>query len=86
MIKCIAVDDESLTLVIIEKYVKMAPDLELMARCSGPVEALKFLNENQVDLMFLDIRMSELSGIQFLKSLENPSIVIFTTAYEQYAL
>lgn len=86
MIKCIAVDDEPLALDIIERYVEIAPDLELIARCNGPVEAIKFLDQNQVDLMFLDIQMSELSGIQFLRSLKNPPMVIFTTAYEQYAI
>jgi DNA-binding LytR/AlgR family response regulator len=86
MIKCIAIDDEPLALDIIEKYVSKIPDLQLTGRFTYALEALDCLNKNEVDLLFLDIQMPEISGIQFLKSLKNAPLVIFTTAYENYAL
>jgi DNA-binding LytR/AlgR family response regulator len=86
MMKCLAIDDEPLALDVLEKYIGKMPDLTLTRRCTSALEALEFLNKNEVDLLFLDIRMPELSGIQFLKTLKNPPMVIFTTAYENYAL
>jgi DNA-binding LytR/AlgR family response regulator len=86
MLRCIAVDDEPLALDIIEKYISRISELQLISRCSSALEALEVLKQQDVDLVFLDIQMSELTGIQFLKSLKNPPMVIFTTAYDQYAL
>lgn len=86
MLRCIAVDDEPLALDIIEKYIERIADLKLVARCGSALEALEVLKQEEIDLIFLDIQMSDLTGIQFLKSLTNPPMVIFTTAYDQYAL
>ena len=86
MIRSIAIDDEPLALDIMENYISKAPSLEFKGRYTSPMEALELLNNDGVDLMFLDIQMSEISGIQFLKTLKNPPLVIFTTAYDNYAL
>jgi two-component system, LytTR family, response regulator len=86
VIKCLAVDDEPLALQIISDYVAKLPFLELAGTCASGLEALEFLQKNQVDLIFLDIQMPDLTGIQFLKSLRNPPSVILTTAYPDYAL
>jgi DNA-binding LytR/AlgR family response regulator len=86
MIRCIAIDDEPLALDIIEKYASKIPDLHLTGRFTNALEVLDSLNKKEVDLLFLDIQMPEISGIQFLKSLKNAPLVIFTTAYENYAL
>ena len=85
-IKCIAVDDEPLALKQLSDYVRKTPFLELIAECNSAFEALKVLGEKQVDLMFLDINMPDLNGIDFIKSLEERPEVIFTTAYQEYAL
>ena len=85
-IKCIAVDDEPLALKQLSDYVRKTPFLELVAECNSAFEALKVLGEKQVDLMFLDINMPDLNGIDFIKSLEERPEVIFTTAYQEYAL
>ncbi|HXA00423.1 MAG TPA: LytTR family DNA-binding domain-containing protein [Cytophagaceae bacterium] len=86
MIRCIAIDDEPLALDIIERYVGKIPDLQLAGRFTSALKALDSLNKNDVDLLFLDIQMPEISGIQFLKSLKKAPLVVFTTAYENYAL
>ncbi|MCC9135994.1 LytR/AlgR family response regulator transcription factor [Pontibacter silvestris] len=85
-IKCLAVDDEPLALDIIESYVSKLPFLQLVKTCSSATEAMQVLQEEQVDLMFLDIEMPELTGIQFLNILKNQPLIIFTTAYPDYAL
>jgi DNA-binding LytR/AlgR family response regulator len=86
MIKCLTVDDEPLALDVIENYVSKVSNLHLAGRCSSAEDALEILNKNDIDLIFLDIQMPGVSGIQFLKSLKNPPMIIFTTAYENYAL
>jgi len=86
MIKTIIVDDEPLAQDIIETYVNQLPNLELVAKCSDAIEANQVLQNNEVDLMFLDIQMPQLTGIEFMKSLENPPLVVFTTAYSEYAV
>ncbi len=83
---CIAVDDEPLALDIIENYVKKHPDLNLIARCNNAAEASEILKTRKVDLMFLDIQMPEISGLSFIKSLENKPLFMFTTAYPDYAV
>lgn len=85
-IRCIAVDDEPLALDIIESYISKLPFLTLVKTCSSATEAMQVLQEEQVDLMFLDIEMPELTGIQFLNILKHQPLIIFTTAYPDYAL
>ena len=86
MIRCIAIDDESLALDLIEDNIRKVPFLELVRRFKSGYEAMEFLQVEKIDLLFLDIQMPDISGIQFLKSLKNKPLVIFTTAYEKYAL
>lgn len=83
---CIAVDDEPLALDIIEAYVSKHPELNLVARCNNAAEASEVLKKHKVDLMFLDIQMPEITGLSFVKSLENKPLFMFTTAYPDYAL
>lgn len=85
-IKCIIVDDEPLARRVIEKYIASLPSLELVKQCENAIEAASFLHQNQVDIMFLDIKMPQLSGLEFLKTLHDPPAVIITTAYSEYAL
>lgn len=86
MIKTLIVDDEPLAQDIIETYVNQLPNLELVAKCSDAIEANRILQNQQIDLMFLDIQMPQLTGIEFMKSLDNPPLVVFTTAYSEYAV
>jgi|SRR5690606_19784918 len=86
MIKCIAVDDEPLALEIITDFARKVPFLSLVQTFENAAEAMKFLQDERVDLVFLDIKMPDINGIQFLKSLKYPPLVIFTTAYGEYAL
>lgn len=86
MLKCIAIDDEPLALRQIESYVEKTPYLGLIAKFDNAIPAVTFLQDHQVDLMFVDINMPDLSGMDFVKSLSNPPKVIFTTAYSEYAL
>ncbi len=85
-INCIAIDDEPLALDIIKAYCSKIPFLNLEGTFSNAIDTLEYLRHNTVDLMFLDIQMEELTGIQLLNSLKNKPLVIFTTAYDQYAL
>ncbi len=85
-IRCIAVDDEPLSLRIIQKYAADLPHLDLLATCDNAFAALDFLRQTTVDLMFLDINMPKLSGISLLKALDKQPLVIFTTAYPEYAV
>ncbi|CAA6822339.1 MAG: Two-component system response regulator [uncultured Aureispira sp.] len=82
----IIVDDEPLAQEVLETYVSKFPALNLIAKCSNAVEAFDVLNKNNIDLMFLDIQMPQISGIDFLKTLPNPPQVILTTAYSEYAM
>lgn len=86
MIHTIIVDDEPLALDVLETYIEQVPELQLVARCANALEANKVLSEEEVDLMFLDIQMPQLTGIDFLKSLVRPPLVVFTTAYPNYAI
>jgi len=85
-IRCIAVDDEPLALVKMEDYIRKIPFLELKGSFDNPMLALEFLKQNAVDLLFLDIRMDQLTGIQLLEVLSKKPRVILTTAYDSYAL
>ncbi len=84
--KCIIVDDEPLAIQLLEGYVKRYGKLELIACCANTLEAFSVLQQNEVDLMFLDIRMPGGNGIDFLRALKHPPVTIFTTAYDQYAV
>lgn len=85
MINCIAIDDEPLALQQIGLYVEKIPFLHLLATFESALEALEYLNENTVDLMFVDIQMPNLNGMDFVKSLSQAPKIIFTTAYSEYA-
>jgi len=86
ILKCIAVDDEPLALDIIEDYVSKVPFLQLVKRTENAIEALQLVQAGGIDLVFLDIQMPDLTGIQFLKIASGKSNYILTTAYSQYAL
>ncbi|MCX6304658.1 MAG: LytTR family DNA-binding domain-containing protein [Bacteroidetes bacterium] len=86
MMTCIAVDDEPLALEVIRKYVSDTPLVRLLNTFTDAIQALTFLKLQQVDLIILDIRMPDISGIQFLQSLKERPMVIFTTAYAEYAV
>ena len=86
MIRTLLVDDEYLALNLLEAYVQQVPDLELMGKEKLPMKALERLQQGQVDLLFLDIQMPVLSGTNLLKTLQNPPLVVFTTAYTEYAI
>lgn len=85
-IKCIAIDDEPLALKQIATYIQNLPFLDLVAQCSSAFEALEVLEKQQVNLMFVDINMPDLNGLEFVKSLTLKPLLIFTTAYDEYAL
>ncbi len=84
--RCLIVDDEPLAQRVLEKYIAELSDLTLVTKCSDAIEAMEVLEKEQVDLLFLDINMPRLSGINFLKSYKNPPLVIITTAYTEYAV
>ncbi|MEM6262713.1 MAG: LytTR family DNA-binding domain-containing protein [Bacteroidota bacterium] len=84
--KAIAIDDEPMALKVIERFAQKIPSLELQATFQNPIEALAYLQQHPVDLLFLDIQMPDLTGLQFLQSISPAPMVIFTTAYSEYAL
>jgi DNA-binding LytR/AlgR family response regulator len=86
ILKCIIVDDEELARTLLENYISKLSNLELVAKCKNPLEAMTVLQSEKVDLMFLDIQMPELTGVEFLKTLNIKPMVVFTTAYAEYAL
>ena len=86
MMNCIAVDDEPLALKLLQDNISKVPFLKLVAACNDAFEAMKALQENKVDLVFIDIQMPGLTGLQFIGTLEHKPLVIFITAYKQYAL
>jgi len=86
MINVIIVDDEPLAQDVLETYIEKMPELNLVRKCSNALEANEALKTNEIDLMFLDIQMPQLTGVDFLKTLKNPPLVIFTTAYPNYAI
>lgn len=86
MIRCAIVDDEPLARDILEVYVKENPILELVALCKNAKEVLNLLDNEQIDLLFLDIQMPDMSGMNLAKSLQNPPYIVFTTAYDKYAV
>ena len=84
--KCIAIDDEPLALKLLEDNIGNVPFLELVESCRNVFDAMKVLEQNKIDLLFIDIQMPGLTGLQFIGSLENKPLVIFITAFKQYAL
>lgn len=86
MIRCIAIDDEPLALKQIAGYISKTPFLELAGVCDSAIQAMELLENTSVDLMFVDINMPDLSGMDFVKTLENPPKIVFVTAYSDYAL
>lgn len=85
-INTLIVDDEPLALDVLETYIQRMPELKLVTRCANAFEANEALTSNNIDLMFLDIQMPQLTGIDFIKTLKNPPLVIFTTAFPNYAI
>ena len=86
MINCLIVEDEPLAAELLKSYIEKVPDLTLASHCSSAVDAFGALQRQQVDLMFLDIRMPRLTGLELLKTLQHPPPVILTTAYRDYAV
>ena len=86
MIRCMAIDDEPLALQQIAAYIGKVPFLELAVQCQSAVEAKKFLEHDTVDAIFCDINMPDLNGMDFVKSLTVPPLIVFTTAYAEYAI
>lgn len=85
-IDCIIVDDEPLAIEIIESYIDRLEGINLVAKCNNALKAFEILQKESVDLIFLDIQMPKLTGLDFLRTLNNPPKVIITTAYRDYAL
>lgn len=85
-VKCLLVDDEPLAIKLIENHISKIDALEVVATCNNALKAFEIINTQQIDLMFLDIKMPNITGIDFLKTLKNPPKTIFTTAYRDYAI
>lgn len=85
-IRCLAIDDEPLALQQLVAYINKVPFLELAAQCHSAIEARQFLEHDTVDAVFCDINMPDLNGMDFVKSLAAPPLVVFTTAYSEYAV
>jgi DNA-binding LytR/AlgR family response regulator len=86
MIRCLAIDDEPLALQQLVAYIHKVPFLELAAQCQSAIEARQFLENDTVDAIFCDINMPDLNGMDFVKSLAVPPLIVFTTAYSEYAV
>jgi DNA-binding LytR/AlgR family response regulator len=86
MIKCLAIDDEPLALQQVAAYIRKIPFLELAGECQSAIEAKLFLENDTVDAIFCDINMPDLNGMDFVRSLAAPPIIVFTTAYSEYAI
>jgi len=86
MIRTLIVDDEPLALDILENYIEKLPDLELVAKCDNAIDANDLIQKGEVDLVFLDINMPQMTGLELVKSLSNPPKIVFTTAYAEHAV
>src|SRR5512136_1938597 len=85
LINCIAIDDDQSFLKLIKEYCSKIHFINLGGTFANPFESVQIINNNQIDLIFLDIMMPQISGLEFLKTLYNPPMIIFTTAYKEYA-
>lgn len=85
-LKCLIIDDEPLAHQILEKYISSLGTLEIVKKCSNALEAIEYLNQYDIDLIFLDIKMPDLTGIDFLKTLSKKPKIIITSAYSEYAI
>ena len=83
---CLIVDDEQLARKLLEEFVSKIPNLELKGMCKNPLEAMEIMQTETIDIMFLDIQIPELTGVEFIKTLQKKPAIIFTTAYSEYAL
>ena len=86
MMRCIAVDDEKLVLDLLVDNISQVPYLQLAKACRNAMEAIEILQQEKIDLIFLDIQMPKLSGLQFIQTMQQPPMIILITAYEKYAL
>ena len=86
MIRTLAIDDEPLALKQLATYIKKVPFLELVAECQSAIDAKKILEQDMIDVMFIDINMPDLNGLDFVRTLAAPPLVVFTTAYSEYAI
>lgn len=84
-LKCIAIDDEPLALELLKSYAKNLPQLQLLQTFDDAISGGEFLRDNIIDLLFVDINMPDISGIELVRSLKNKPIVIFTTAHKKFA-
>jgi DNA-binding LytR/AlgR family response regulator len=85
-IRCLIIDDEPLAQRIVERYIQEIPTLELVQKCDNALDAIEILKEKKIDLIFLDINMPKLTGLEFLRILKHPPLVIITTAYAEFAI
>lgn len=85
-LRCLAVDDEPMALDKLKSYIERVPYLELVGACEGSYEAMQFLENSSVDAMFIDINMPDTNGLEFVRALSHPPMVVFTTAYAEYAV
>jgi DNA-binding LytR/AlgR family response regulator len=85
-IKCLIIDDEPLAIEVLETHLKQISEVEVLGTFQNPLEAFEFVKTHQIDLIFLDIEMPVLTGVDFVKSLETPPKIIFTTAHRDYAV
>jgi two-component system, LytTR family, response regulator len=83
--KCLLVDDEPLAIEVLQAHIESVEQLEVVGTCNSAFKAMEFLKDNQVDLIFLDIQMPKLTGTSFVKTMQSPPKVIFTTAFKEYA-
>jgi DNA-binding LytR/AlgR family response regulator len=84
-INCLIIDDEPLARQLLRTYLSARPDVTIIGECANPVEAYELLLNNSIDVIFLDVQMPVLNGIDFLRSLKRPPAIIFTTAFDEYA-
>src|ERR1044071_916963 len=86
MLKAIAIDDEPLALDVIKGFTEKVVFVDMVGYYTNAFEAINFLKKNNVDLIFLDVKMPDINGFDFIRSLSNPPMIIFTTAYSEYAV
>lgn len=85
-IRCLAIDDEPMALEKLKSYIDKVPYLELVAACECPSDAMEYMKDNEVDALFVDINMPDINGMEFVKGLSGSQMVVFTTAYSDYAV